>query len=133
MWRLTMSRAVPGPQGFARTCLLVLCCVSLASAAAAQQPPDQAFSNLSIEELSRIDVTSVSKHAEPVAEAAAAVTVITQDDLRRAGITTLPEALRLATGVFVGRFDAHTWAISARGFSISTANKMAVFVDGRSV
>ena len=73
------------------------------------------------------------KYAEPVREAAAAIQVISGDDIRRAGITTLPEALRLATGVQVARFDGRTWAISARGFNISTANKLVVMIDGRSV
>src|SRR5206468_3392093 len=65
--------------------------------------------------------------------APSAIEVITAEDLRRAGITTLPDALRLVTGMAVAHFDAHTWAISARGFNITTANKMAVFIDGRSV
>ena len=97
----------------------------------AQNPPPP--QRLSIEELQAIDVTSVAKHAEPGFEAAAAISIIRQDDLRRAGITTLPEALRLAAGVEVARFDGHTWSISARGFNISTANKMVVLIDGRSV
>jgi iron complex outermembrane receptor protein len=96
-------------------------------------PDDQTFKRLSIEELSSIDVTSTLKHAEPISASAAAIQVITGDDIRRAGITTLPEALRLATGIQVARFDGRTWAISARGFNISTANKLVVLVDGRSV
>jgi iron complex outermembrane receptor protein len=104
-----------------------------AHAQAVQPAPSPTLRRLSIEELARIDVTSVSKHAEPVAEAAAAISVLTQNDLRRAGVTSLPEALRLVTGMAVGRFDNHTWAASPRGFNISTANKLAVFIDGRSV
>jgi iron complex outermembrane receptor protein len=103
---------------------------------AAAQPatsPTQPLRRLSIEELSQIDVTTVSKHAESVSEAAAAIAVITGDDIRRAGIQTLPEALRLATGVAVARSNGRTWAISARGFNITTANKMVVLLDGRSV
>ena len=93
-------------------------------------PPQQ---RLTIDDLLKIDVTSASKHAEPVGEAAAAISIIRQDDIRRAGITTLPDALRLATGVDVAQFDGRTWGISARGFDISTANKMVVLIDGRSV
>jgi len=112
--------------------------VSAAARIAAQAPSadaraDQTFSRLSIEDLGKIDVTSASKHAEPVAEAAAAVTVITQDDIRRAGITTLPDALRLVTGVQVARTNGQTWAITARGFNSAAANKMVVLIDGRSV
>ena len=106
--------------------------------AAAQTPSDQAenehtLRRLSIEDLGKIDVTSASRHAEPVSEAAAAVTVITQDDIRRAGITTLPDALRLASGVQVARINGQTWAITSRGFSSAAANKMVVLIDGRSV
>ena len=118
---------------------MVVCLAALgagsayAQAPAAAQGGDSSLKRLSIEELSRIDVTSTMKHAEPVREAAAAIQVIGGDDIRRAGITTLPEALRLATGVQVARLDGRTWAISARGFNISTANKLVVMIDGRSV
>jgi iron complex outermembrane receptor protein len=100
---------------------------------AVADPDTQTLKRLSIEELSSIDVTSTLKHAEPISGSAAAIAVITGDDIRRAGITTLPEALRLVTGVQVARFDGRTWAISARGFNISTANKLVVLVDGRGV
>jgi len=100
---------------------------------AAANGNDQTLKRLSIEGLSSIDVTSTLKHAEPISGSAAAIEVITGDDIRRAGITTLPEALRLATGVQVARFDGRTWAITARGFNISTANKLVVMIDGRSV
>ncbi len=88
---------------------------------------------LSLEELARVDVTSVSRRAEPLFGAPAAVTVVTGEEVRRSGATTLPDALRLATGMQVGRFDSRTYAVSARGFNISTANKLQVLIDGRSV
>jgi iron complex outermembrane recepter protein len=88
---------------------------------------------LSIEELMQIDVTSVSRRSEPVSAAAAAVTVITAEDIRRSGVTSLPEALRLVNALEVARFDSRTWAISARGFNIGTANKLLVLIDGRTV
>jgi iron complex outermembrane receptor protein len=94
---------------------------------------NQPFKGLSIEDLSKIDVTSVSKHAEIVSEAAAAISVITAEDLRRSGVTELAEAMRLAVGMVVARFNGETWGVSARGFNISTANKMLVLIDGRSV
>ena len=88
---------------------------------------------LSIEELSELDVTSVSRRVEPIHQAAAAIVVLRREDLRRAGITSLPEAMRLATGVFAARIFGAGWAISARGFAISTSNKMLVMIDGRTV
>src|SRR4051812_17571596 len=107
-------------------CVLWLAIASPAFAAGPSDPPDstQTLKGLSIEELSKIDVTSVSKHAEAISEAAAAISVITAEDIRRSGITELPEALRLVTGIAVARFNGETWGISARGFNISTANKM---------
>jgi len=78
-------------------------------------------------------VTTDTKHAEPLGEAAGAISLITQEDLRRSGVTTLADALRLATGVAVARADGHTWAISARGFNSPTADKMQVLIDGRIV
>ena len=121
----------------------------LAAPAAAQTPPPQpperppagqvepapgnsSLKRLSIEELARISVQSVSRRSENVTEAPAAVTVITGDALRRSGVTTLNDALRLAVGVAVAR-DGHTWSISARGFNAPTANKMVVMLDGRSL
>jgi len=98
-----------------------------------QASAEQTLRRLSIEDLGKIDVTSTSKHAEPVGDAAAAVTVLTQDDIRRAGVTTLPDALRLVTGVQVARINGQTWATSARGFDAAAANKIVVLIDGRSV
>ena len=78
-------------------------------------------------------VYSVAKHEEPVMQAAAAVYVLTQDDIHRSGATSIPEALRLVPGLDVARIDAHTWAISSRGFNDEFANKLLVLIDGRSV
>src|SRR5438270_10986636 len=87
----------------------------------------------SLSELMEVMVTSVSKKAEKLSEAASAVTVITQEDIRRSGVTSLPEALRLAPNLEVAQVDSHEWAISARGFNSTTANKLLVLIDGRSV
>ncbi|HUR46400.1 MAG TPA: TonB-dependent receptor plug domain-containing protein, partial [Candidatus Saccharimonadales bacterium] len=94
-------------------------------------PPD--FTALSLEELMNYPVTSVAGHAEKKSETAAAVHIITQEDLRRSGARTIPEALRMAPGLDVARVDAHTWAISSRGFNDVFANKLLVLQDGRSV
>jgi iron complex outermembrane recepter protein len=99
--------------------------------AAAASPPD--FTALSLEELMNYPVTSVAGHAEKKSETAAAVHIITQEDIRRSGATSIPEALRMAPGLDVARLDAHTWAISSRGFNDVFANKLLVLQDGRSV
>ena len=92
------------------------------------------LSTLSLEELVEVEVTSVSKRPEPLAQAAAAVYVITGDEIRRSGATNLAEALRLAPNLEVGRFNAQQYTISARGFnSANAANKLLVLIDGRSV
>ena len=78
-------------------------------------------------------MSSVSKTAEPVSGAPAAVYVITGADVRRSGQSTLPEILRLAPNLHVGRIDAGDYAISARGFNSSVSNKLLVMIDGRTV
>jgi len=95
-------------------------------------PPSE-YKKLSVEELMDIEVTSVSKRVEKLSEAASAVQVVTQDDIRRSGASSLPEALRLASNLEVARVDSRQWAISARGFNNTTANKMLVLIDGRTV
>ncbi|MEO6749772.1 MAG: TonB-dependent receptor plug domain-containing protein, partial [Casimicrobiaceae bacterium] len=94
----------------------------------------QDLANLSIEELSQVEVTSVSKRPEPLIQSPAAVYVITGDDIRRSGATTLAEALRLAPNLEIARVDAQSYAISARGFnSVNASNKLLVLIDGRSI
>ena len=106
--------------------------VSLPAMGAAA-PVDMA--ELSIEELANIQITSVSRRPEALAEAAASVFVITSDDLRRAGVTSIPEALRLAPNLQVAQVNAASYAVSARGLNGSNAtgpNKLQVLIDGRS-
>ena len=91
------------------------------------------LADLSLEELSNIEITSVSKRPERLLDAAASIFVITGEDIRRSGATSLPEALRLAPNLQVARVDARNYAISARGFNGPFANKMLVLIDGRIV
>jgi iron complex outermembrane recepter protein len=91
------------------------------------------LAHLSIEELGDIEITSVSKRTELLSDAAASVYVITADDIRRSGATSIPEILRLAPNLQVARVDASQYAITARGFNSTTANKLLVLIDGRSV
>ena len=116
---------------------LVIVC--LAAPAHAQQPPApragqlEELKQLSIEELAGTDVTTASRRPERLADVASAVTVITGEDLRRMGAMTLAHALRLAGHLDVVQVSGPQYAISARGFTISTANKMLVLIDGRTV
>lgn len=93
----------------------------------------QGLGDLSIEALMNMEVTSVSKKAQKLSDSAAAVFVITNDDIRRSGATSVPGALRMVPGVSVARIDANKWAVSARGFNGRFANKLLVLVDGRTV
>ncbi len=88
---------------------------------------------LSLEDLMNVEVTSVSKKAESKHLTAAAITVITAEDLRRGGFTSVPEALRVVPGVQVARIDASRWAISIRGIRQEFSNKLLVLIDGRSL
>ena len=89
--------------------------------------------NLSLEQLVNIQVTSVSKKETDLFTAAAAIYVITQEDIRRSGMTSIPELLRMVPGMDVARIDANHWAVSARGFNGQYANKLLVLLDGRTV
>jgi len=111
---------------------LVLAASSLvADAAAAGGARD--LTELSLEELSQIEVTSVSRKEEPLADAAAAVAVITNEAMRRYGATTIPEALRLAPGIYVAQGTANIWGVSSRGFSSGNSAKLLVLSDTRSI
>ena len=91
------------------------------------------LTELSIEELLNIEVMSAAKKEQAMLEAAAAISVLTAEDLRRSGATSIPEALRLLPGVQTGRVSSSKWAISTRGFNDLFANKLLVLIDGRSV
>jgi len=102
---------------------------------AAAEPVDagREVVGMSLEELMGVQVTTVSRRAEALSDAPAAVYVITAEDIRRAGVTTVPDALRLVPGVQVARVDANKWAVTARGFNGRFSNKLLVLVDGRTV
>jgi iron complex outermembrane receptor protein len=91
------------------------------------------LAELSLEELAEIRVTTVSRVEEYLHDAAASAFVITNDEIRRSGVTSIAEALRLAPGVEVARRNAHAWSVSIRGFNGDLANKLLVLIDGRSV
>lgn len=105
--------------------------LSMTGTARAEESGEELF-DMSLSELLSLQITTVSRKAEPLSQAAA-VFVITQEDIRRSGVTTVPEALRMAPGVQVARIDANKWSISARGYTGRFANKLLVMIDGRSV
>ncbi|HWF04113.1 MAG TPA: TonB-dependent receptor [Candidatus Angelobacter sp.] len=105
-------------------------------AAFAQGPnadADNPVKKLSLEELGNIEVTTASKAPEEARKIAAAVFVITHDDIERSGATTIPEALRLAPGVEVARIDGNKWSIGIRGFGSRLSRSVLVLIDGRTV
>ena len=89
--------------------------------------------NLSLEELSQIEVTTPSKQPVKAFRTPAAIYVITGEDIRRSGSTSIPEALRLAPGVEVARIDANKWSIGIRGFGSRLTRSVLVLIDGRTV
>lgn len=110
----------------------LLCCGSVTAYAQQGLSPAE-LSKLSLEELANLVVTSVSKTEETLSTAAAAVTVITGEDIRRSGATNVPEALRLVPGIHVARQTSNTWAVSSRGFSSVSSEKLLVLTDTRSL
>lgn len=88
---------------------------------------------MSLADLMKVEVTTVSRMPEPTGGVTAAVFVITQDDIRRSGATSVPEVLRLAPGVEVARINAGVWSIGIRGFADRLARSMLVLIDGRAV
>jgi iron complex outermembrane receptor protein len=113
-----------------------LFCVALASAADPQgtNPPQAStLKQLSLEQLSQIEVTSPSKEPTPVSRSPVAIYVITNEDIRRSGVTTIADALRLAPGVEVARIDSSKWSIGIRGFGTRFSRDVLVLMDGREV
>ena len=91
------------------------------------------LTELSLEDLLSIEVTSVARKEQKLSHTAAAVYVVTQEDIRRSGATSIPEAIRMVPGLQVAQLDANKWAISSRGFNDRFANKLLVLLDGRTI
>ena len=128
--QLSMHRVVAVP--------LVCFLISLGSlppklCAQTNQEPDRSLMRLSLEELGNVEVTTASKEPEQVWQTPAAIYVITQEDIRRSGATSIPELLRLAPGVEVARIDSDHWAVGVRGFGGEFSKSLLVLIDGRSV
>lgn len=120
-----------------RCSALLLCSILITGNAFVQAqdvlPSAGELKKLSVEELMDLEVTSVSRRPEKLTEVPSAIQVITQDDIRNSGATSVPEVLRLATNLQVAQVNASQWAISARGFNNVLANKLLVMIDGRTV
>jgi iron complex outermembrane receptor protein len=107
-------------------------CASPVDRAGASTPGNE-FLDLDISQLMNITVTSVAKRDQRLVDAPAAVFVITQEDIRRSGATSIADALAMAPGIQVAKISASKWSVSSRGFAGYTSNKLLVLIDGRSV
>jgi iron complex outermembrane receptor protein len=117
------------------TAVVAAACLSPYPATRAQdsQATKDDLTELNIEDLMKVQVTSVSRREQPLSETAAAVFVISQDDIRHSGALNIPDLLRMVPGVYVARINASTWAICVRGFNGRFSNELLVMVDGRTI
>ena len=103
--------------------LLSFCLCAAPAAADSGSPTIGELKQLNVEDLMNVEITSVSRHPQKLLDAASAIQVITQEDIRRSGATSIPEALRLADNLQVAQKNAHDWAISARGFNAALGGR----------
>jgi iron complex outermembrane receptor protein len=111
----------------------LVCTTSLFVSTAFAQDDASDFTAMSLEDLMNVEVTTVSKRPETATDAAAAIYVLTKNDIERSGATTIPDALRLVPGVNVSQINQNSWAVTVRGFNSRFANKLLVMIDGRTV
>lgn len=111
---------------------LAICVALLGALSSAQDDPSD-LTKMSLEELSKVTVTSVSRKDQKLNDTAAAIYVISQADIRNSPATSLPELLRMVPGLDVAQIAGGRWAVSSRGFAEQYADKMLVLVDGRSI
>jgi iron complex outermembrane recepter protein len=121
------------PGSWLNTFLWILSCFFLLGGTGWSEGTAKDLTNLPLEDLMQVSVTSVSKKEEKLSDAPAAIFVITQEDIRRSGVTNIPDALRMVPGLEVARIDSNKWAVSARGFNSRFANKLLVLMDGRTL
>jgi iron complex outermembrane receptor protein len=117
---------------FTRVIVLAVLAVTVAPIASAQVVRPADLGGATLEDLMKIQITAASRREQRVDEVPAAVFVLTQDDIRRSGMRTLPELFRLVPGVQVAQLTSSNWAISIRGFNDQFSNKLLVLIDGRS-
>ncbi len=107
--------------------------VSWADATETGELTERRLTQVSLEQLGQIEVTTASKRPVKVNRTPAAIYVVTQEDIKRSGATSIPEALRLVPGVEVARIDSDTWSLGVRGFGSTLSRSVLVLIDGRSV
>jgi Outer membrane cobalamin receptor protein len=103
------------------------------TAMAAEQRGLEELKRLSLDELLKLEVSTVSRKNERWWAAPSGIDVVTGDEIRRAGVQNIPDALRLATGMHVAQSSARSWGVSLRGMNVLAANKISVLMDGRSL
>ncbi len=114
-------------------CLFAALAAGLLAAPASGQSRPSDLASATLEDLMRIEITSASRREQTAEDVAAAVYIITQADIRRSGMTSVPDLLRLVPGVQVAQVNSNKWAISIRGFSGIYSNKLLVLIDGRTI
>lgn len=130
MWEpvfLSLSRTAMNGAVLSLVCTLVVSPFGLA------QTSQTDLTQVSIEDLMKVEVTSVSRHEQSLSQIAAGVFVISAEDIQRSGATNIPDLLRMVPGVQVASINSNAWAVSVRGFNGRFANKVLVMVDGRTV
>jgi iron complex outermembrane receptor protein len=113
--------------------MLVFGCLHANGQSGKSRPPDVDVAAMTLEQLMDVEVTSVSKKEQPLSKTAAAIFVLTSEDIRRSGATNLPDLLRMVPGVNVAQISSNAWAIAIRGFNERYSNKVLVLIDGRTV
>jgi iron complex outermembrane receptor protein len=130
-----MGKKLQSTRGLCTACALAASALAVAPFAGAQSrvTDPETLKLLSLEDLSQIEVTTPSKEPTPAFRSPVAIYVITGEDIRRSGSTTLPDALRLAPGVEVARINGNKWSVGVRGFGTRLSRSVLVLIDGRSV
>lgn len=112
---------------------VILLTLAAPSAMGQTEAPRNSLATMSLQDLMNVEVTSVSKTGQKLSQTAAAIYVITQEDIRRSGAENIPDLLRVVPGMDVAQINANTWAVSARGFNHQFSDKLLVLIDGRAV
>lgn len=113
--------------------ILVVACIVLPGRGMAEESEVNEYLDMDITQLLNIMVTSASKRAQSLSDVPAAIFVITQEDIRRSGVTNIPEALAMAPGIQVSQINGYRWSVSSRGFPGFNSTKLLILIDGRSL